>query len=471
MTAEQPVSATELRGSADGNADTPLRVTLRLVNFLRPDEAPVVEAVGLDEYVVVHHLSAFVNQVDGATRLLLFWDNDDPADAEPITGVDATLDTFTVAGNRQDEFRNSRSFTVANSTANDGTYMSWGAIYDEDADETAITVAEIIDATVDGDITSIVEGLAGTRFYDTYVEKESPWIPYIPQHLVGRLGHAVWAQSDTVRGEATKIILKGELRRVVRVTVSDEAPVTPVPPPIPSAVGSWSFINSSSMHLLAASPDAPILSKNEYTMFAAVRTDNTGLGVLMCLSQAPPVGQWFGLANSNATGFAASAINVSGGGYQSCNSSNSITNQTWEGRGGTWTGANNQTCWFETTETICPFVPGLPLKDRVIIGGASTTLPSFWFFDGRVAEFSLIQGNLTQADFLEWRYGGSHGSFLAAPACSWSTSADATGRILVYMSCRTGTLVSNINGLTATFTAVNGAGYKPTSGPVVDPGA
>lgn len=73
-----------------------------------------------------------------------------------ISGVDDTIDTFYVNGNYETTFAVGRTFTVAGSTGNDGTWTVTTSSFD--GVETLITVAEdVTDATNDGtiDITQI----------------------------------------------------------------------------------------------------------------------------------------------------------------------------------------------------------------------------------------------------------------------------------------------------------------------------
>lgn len=74
--------------------------------------------------------------------------------APPVDGL------LSVAGNRAAEFAEGRQLTVANSTANDGTYTSKGARWRRRAnpialDITDITVEDLVDSTPDGDITTV----------------------------------------------------------------------------------------------------------------------------------------------------------------------------------------------------------------------------------------------------------------------------------------------------------------------------
>lgn len=121
--------------------DTNAAVTLTINQYLAIDLASIVPVVAGDSAV--------------------FYDVDDPAVAEAIVAIadgGAGEDTVNVAGDRSIEFEAGRSFVIANSTANDGTFVSTGAVYDVVADETTISVvtASWTDTTVDGDITTTI---------------------------------------------------------------------------------------------------------------------------------------------------------------------------------------------------------------------------------------------------------------------------------------------------------------------------
>lgn len=71
-----------------------------------------------------------------------------------VTAADTGAETFTVAGDKTHLFPSGRSFTVAGSTGNDGTWYVSSSSYSSGSDATTITVTgDVTDATADGTIT------------------------------------------------------------------------------------------------------------------------------------------------------------------------------------------------------------------------------------------------------------------------------------------------------------------------------
>ena len=111
--------------------------------------------VGVSDQLYVTHALVFPQtavyasvSTDDANRL---------ANATIITATDdAGGDSIVIAGNYARLFRAGRSATIANSTANDGTYPTTGATYSATTNQTTIEFAAgtLTDGTDDGDITA-----------------------------------------------------------------------------------------------------------------------------------------------------------------------------------------------------------------------------------------------------------------------------------------------------------------------------
>ena len=140
--------------STDGDATTIARVPLVEQDLL------AARTVGLDEVLVVSYASLII---ETAGLAFIYFDADSIATAAAIVAADATANTFVIAGDREAEFISGRTFTVANSTGNDGAETSTGSSYDQDLDQTTITIASVADDTDDGDITSDQIVLAGSN--------------------------------------------------------------------------------------------------------------------------------------------------------------------------------------------------------------------------------------------------------------------------------------------------------------------
>lgn len=70
-----------------------------------------------------------------------------------VTAVDISTDTLTIAGDQRARFPAGSKFTIEGSTGNDGLYTADTVAYDSVGDETTIvTVEDVTDATVDGNI-------------------------------------------------------------------------------------------------------------------------------------------------------------------------------------------------------------------------------------------------------------------------------------------------------------------------------
>lgn len=135
---------------------------LRVPAYEQKTNAP--QTIGPAEYLSLS-FAKVVATTAGDTAL--FFDQDDLASGEAIVAIvdgGGGEDTVNVAGDRAQEFEAGRPFVIANSTANDGAYISTGAVYDEVLDETTISVAtgSWTDTTVDGDITSVAFRRAGS---------------------------------------------------------------------------------------------------------------------------------------------------------------------------------------------------------------------------------------------------------------------------------------------------------------------
>ena len=174
--------------------------------------------LSLTEFLALS-LASLVEVVTGDASL--FFDMDDLANAEAITAIadgGAGEDSVTIDGNRAQEFESGRVFDIANSTANDGQYTSTGATYDEDADETTITVATAswTDTTVDGDITSTPLRRSGsTILRGTYAANGGEVNAHILNNLRrGRDGEGVYLET------AAAGVVDANIDGVVRQTIT-----------------------------------------------------------------------------------------------------------------------------------------------------------------------------------------------------------------------------------------------------------
>jgi len=214
-----------------GTAD--VRLDVYAFNLSDLGEAPeTVTTLESDDVIAISTIQGYAAETGTtASNLLLWFDADDLSSAEAITGVDATLDTVTVAGDRQAEFRAGRTFDIANSTGNDGSYTSAGATYDASEDETIVeTVEDLTDATVDGDVTSdavVFEDQIVWRQMNN-VDSGAPPTFFPDNHeFLGMPGYSLWISSD--RTVVSSIIVTGRLRKRVRKTapVSQQSGQTP----------------------------------------------------------------------------------------------------------------------------------------------------------------------------------------------------------------------------------------------------
>lgn len=111
--------------------------------------------VGASDRLYVTHALAYAQ-----TAVYASISHDDANRVSAATIVTATDDaggdSIVIAGDYALLFRSGRSATVANSTANDGTYTTTGATYDATTNQTTIEFAAgtLSDGTDDGDITA-----------------------------------------------------------------------------------------------------------------------------------------------------------------------------------------------------------------------------------------------------------------------------------------------------------------------------
>ena len=80
--------------------------------------------------------------------------NTTPSNEFSIVAVDAGANTISIAGSKSGLLGVGDTFTLINSTGNDGTYTVTNSTYDGVTDVTVISVASIVDATVDGTVST-----------------------------------------------------------------------------------------------------------------------------------------------------------------------------------------------------------------------------------------------------------------------------------------------------------------------------
>lgn len=176
--------------------------------------APAALTLTAEDYLAVYTGQAYGRETvtTNVQIIQVFFDNQDLASAAPITGVSTTANTYTVAGDRENEFRAGRTFTVANSTGNDGGKTSTGATYSAIDDATTITVSSVTNATVDGDITSARLQQDEYTFWTSASTVESGDTPLpFPEPVTGGLGHALYAVGT--RSTDSDLVFTGERRR------------------------------------------------------------------------------------------------------------------------------------------------------------------------------------------------------------------------------------------------------------------
>ncbi len=145
--------------TTDASTPLPLPITEQATN--------ATVSIGVTDFLSLVAAQLYIVATGAAA---LFFDSAALASAVAIvaaTDGGAGEDSITIAGDRAAEFAAGRVFTVANSTANDGSYTSTGATYNATTGQTTITIAtaSLTDETGDGDITSTPLARAGSTIW------------------------------------------------------------------------------------------------------------------------------------------------------------------------------------------------------------------------------------------------------------------------------------------------------------------
>ena len=159
------------------------------------DIAKAAITVDTDEKLWVSHLS-FKTTTTGV--VLICFDMASLTSALDIEAADHTADSFTVSGDVRIEFAPGRTFTVANSTSNDGDYRVLSSSYDSATDITTIlvdtTLLAVTATETDGDITTTLSATNGsTIFHGDYNAKGGESLQWDnPQFMPrGELGQSI----------------------------------------------------------------------------------------------------------------------------------------------------------------------------------------------------------------------------------------------------------------------------------------
>ena len=183
--------------------------------------------IGADERMVLTLAMEVMGEADPTTQL--FFDNPTLTAAETQVSVDnngGNPDTFTMAGDFEDEFRVGRLFTVANSDNNNGQYTVTAVAVAAGVTTVSVATGSWTDED-EGDVTANPTSTAGQRIIggETVVGMGKP--PQAATWPIGALrkgpyGYAVYGKT-TAAVAATDFIVDG----FVQTTITKTGPIPP----------------------------------------------------------------------------------------------------------------------------------------------------------------------------------------------------------------------------------------------------